>query len=214
MEKFTNIQKIYEQEVTLDNMTIKTDDKEVDDKNETETEVEVEVTKPSDSTEVVKVEAEISNQEAEVVSTTVVNPTDNTVETPTEEVKPVGDVKSFFSKLFEARGVAHIYHLTVNSEEGSFAAHVALGDYYENLLPMVDDLIETYMGQYDLITEYKPIDTNVTKSKDRVAYFGELAVYIKEARKCINTEDTHLHNIIDEIVAITYKLLYKLRFNK
>lgn len=208
MKKFTEIRKVYEQEITLDNMSINTDDQNKDDDvNKTETEVEVEITKPSDSTEIVTVETEIKNVEP-------IQPDLNTELTNDEEVKPVGDVKDFFSKLFEARGVAHIYHLTVNSEEGSFAAHVALGDYYENLLPMVDDLIETYMGQYDLITEYKAIDTNVTQSKDKVAYFGELAVYIKEAKKCINVEDTHLHNIIDEIVAITYKLLYKLRFNK
>ena len=27
-------------------------------------------------------------------------------------------------------------------------------------------------------------------------------------------EDTHLQNIIDEIVALTYRLLYKLKYNK
>ena len=48
----------------------------------------------------------------------------------------------FFSKLFESREMAHIYHLQVNGEMGSHAKHTALGDYYEGVLGFVDDLIE------------------------------------------------------------------------
>lgn len=120
----------------------------------------------------------------------------------------------FFSKLFESREMAHIYHLQVNGEMGSHAKHTALGDYYEGVLGFVDDLIEIWQGQYGIIEEYDVIDTSETKSKDTVEYFNELARFIKEERKCIPSEDTHLHNIIDEVVALVYKTLYKLKYNK
>lgn len=120
----------------------------------------------------------------------------------------------FFSKLFESREMAHIYHLQVNGEMGSHAKHTALGDYYEGVLGFVDDLIEIWQGQYGIIEEYDVIDTSETKSKDTIEYFNELARFIKEERKCIPAEDTHLHNIIDEVVAIVYKTLYKLKYNK
>ena len=120
----------------------------------------------------------------------------------------------FFSKLFESREMAHIYHLQVNGEMGSHAKHTALGDYYEGVLGFVDDLIEIWQGQYGIIEEYDVIDTSETKSKDTVEYFNELARFIKEERKCIPAEDTHLHNIIDEVVALVYKTLYKLKYNK
>jgi hypothetical protein len=119
-----------------------------------------------------------------------------------------------FSKLFESREMAHIYHLQVKGDEGSYAAHMALGAYYDGVLGLIDDLIETYQGQYDIIEGYDTIDTNVTRSKDKIEYFKELAEFIKTGRKCISPEDTHLHNIIDEIVALVYKTLYKLRFNR
>jgi len=119
-----------------------------------------------------------------------------------------------FSKLFECREMAHIYHLQVKGDAGSYAAHMALGAFYEGVLDLVDDLIETYQGQYDVVEGYDIIDTKDTRSKDKIEYFTELADFIKSERKCISVEDTHLHNIIDEIVALTYRTLYKLRFNK
>jgi len=126
------------------------------------------------------------------------------------ELNPV----QLFSKLFESREMAHIYHLQVRGEEGSFAKHEALGKYYEGILDFIDDVIEIYQGQYGVVDGYDVIDTKETSTKDAIAYFEELAGYIKHARKCISAEDTHLHNIIDEIVALIYKTLYRLKFNK
>ena len=119
-----------------------------------------------------------------------------------------------FSKLFESREMAHIYHLQARGDEGSYAAHMALGTFYEDVLELIDELIETYQGQYGIVDGYDIIDTKDTKTKDKIAYFEELATYIKSARQCISQEDTHLHNMIDEVVALTYKTLFKLKFNK
>ena len=139
----------------------------------------------------------------------------------TQESKPEeGEVtksepSKFFSKIFEARQMAHIYHLQVKGDNGSYAAHTALNDFYDGILNLLDELIETYQGQYDIIENYDLIDTKETSSKDKISYFTEFAQFNKDTRKkAILEEDTHLHNIIDEIVAMTYKLLYKLRFNK
>jgi hypothetical protein len=133
--------------------------------------------------------------------------------TPAEKSEKTGCAK-LFSKLFESREMAHIYHLQVRGDEGSYAAHVALGAYYEGVLELVDEIIETYQGQYGLVEGYEIIDTAETKTKEKIEYFEDLAKFIKEERKCISEEDTHLHNIIDEVVALVYKTLYKLKFNK
>lgn len=133
---------------------------------------------------------------------------------PEQQQDGDGNVSQFFSKLFESREMAHIYHLQVNGEMGSHAAHTALGDYYEGVLDFIDNIIETYQGQYGVVEEYDVIDTKSTKSKEVVEYFEELAKYIKDSRRCISSEDTHLHNIIDEVVALIYRTLYKLKFTK
>jgi hypothetical protein len=120
----------------------------------------------------------------------------------------------FFSKLFESREMAHIYHLQVNGDMGSHAKHTALGEYYDEVLELIDSIIEAFQGQYGIIEEYDVIDTSETRSKDTIEYFNELARFIKEERKCINLDDTHLHSIIDDIVVLLYKTLYKLKYIK
>ena len=110
--------------------------------------------------------------------------------------------------------MAHVYHLQVNGEMGSHAAHTALNEYYEGVLDLIDELIEAYQGQYGIVEGYDVIDTSSTKSTDKIEYFNILANFTKEGRKAISLEDTHLHSIIDDIIVLIYKTLYKLKFNK
>lgn len=124
------------------------------------------------------------------------------------------NVTQFFSKLFESREMAHVYHLQVKGDQGSYATHEALGDYYEDIIEILDDTIEVYQGQYGIIDGYETIDTSNTKSKDPLTYFEELAEYIKHGKKCISEEDTHLHSMIDDVVCLIYKTIYKLKFMK
>jgi hypothetical protein len=153
------------------------------------------------------------SQEAE--ETVQTEPVQNQEEQPKLEPSSEGvDVSKFFSKIFESKEMAHIYHLQVRGDEGSYAKHQALGDYYEEILELLDDTIEIYQGQYGLIEGYETIDTSTTKSKDALAYFEELATWMKHARKCISDEDTHLHSMIDDIVCLIYKTVYKLKFMK
>jgi len=153
------------------------------------------------------------NQETEQPIQT--EPVQNQEEQPKLEPSNEGvDVSKFFSKIFESKEMAHIYHLQVRGDEGSYAKHQALGDYYEEILELLDDTIEIYQGQYGLIEGYETIDTSTTKSKDSLAYFEELATWMKHARKCISEEDTHIHSMIDDIVCLIYKTVYKLKFMK
>lgn len=116
----------------------------------------------------------------------------------------------FFSKLFEARQMAHIFHLQVKAEMGSGWEHDALNDFYDNLLEFVDDLIETYQGQYGIVEGYDVIDSSATGQMKSLEYLKQTVDFIRSERKCIKDEDTHLHNVIDEVVALFYKTIYKL----
>ena len=128
---------------------------------------------------------------------------------------PVSGASKFFSKLFESREMAHVYHLSVKGDMGAYAAHVALGAYYEGILEFIDDLIETYQGQYELVENFEMIDTADTKTKSPIEYFEELVMFVKSERNtALSAEDTHLQNVIDEVVGLIYRTLYKLKYNK
>lgn len=123
--------------------------------------------------------------------------------------------EQFFSKLFESREMAHVYHLQVRGDMGSHAKHLALGEYYDGILGIVDELIEIYQGQFDIIEGYDIIDTSPTKKVDPIAYFKDLAEFVKNERyECFDEEDTHYFNLIDDVLVLIYKTIYKLRFNK
>lgn len=134
------------------------------------------------------------------------------IEEPNTLIK--SEPAKFVSKLFESREMAHIYHLQIKGD-GSYAAHKALDEYYSGILDLIDSLIEIYQGQYDIIENYDIIDTSNTNNIDKIEYFTNLAQFIKDTRyTAILKEDTHLQNIIDEIVALIYHTLYKLKMLK
>jgi hypothetical protein len=121
----------------------------------------------------------------------------------------------FFSKLFESKEVSHVFHLQVKGEEGSYATHKALGSYYEKVLELIDDLIEVYQGQNDIVEGYDIIDTSQTKLSDPITYFIEVGDFIKQTRhSALQEDDAACQAIVDEILILLYKTLYKLRFNK
>ena len=124
------------------------------------------------------------------------------------------DVSKFISKLLESREMAQVYHWTVKGDMGSHAAHLALEVYYTEVIEFIDAIVEVYQGQYGLIEEYDVIDTTDSKSTDKLEYFKETVEYVKSERTCIKAEDTHIHNIIDEVIALQYKTIYKLTYNK
>ena len=53
------------------------------------------------------------------------------------------DIQQFIGLLFASRDYAHKAHLNTDS----FAAHMALGDFYDGIIDLADSLAETWMGR-------------------------------------------------------------------
>lgn len=121
------------------------------------------------------------------------------------------EVAEFVNRLFESREQAHVYHL----QSETYAKHIALEEYYEGILDFIDEIVEVYQGQYDLISDYDVIKENDIDKSDVIKYFQELAEFVKKGRfDAFKEEDLHLQAIFDEVIALIYKTLYKLRFLK
>jgi len=154
----------------------------------------------------------VNEQELTLPQNTETKPEETTKQEQPEPQPQNGESTpvKFFSKLFEARQMAHIFHLQVKAEMGSGWEHDALNDFYDGILEFVDDLIETYQGQYGIVEGYEVIDTSATGQMKSLEYLKQTVDLIRSERKSIKEEDTHLHNVIDEIVALFYKTIYKL----
>ena len=109
--------------------------------------------------------------------------------------------------LFLARDVTHSVHLNTRS----YAKHKALGGFYNNVIELADDLAEAYQGRHGLIG---PITLHSAKKTTNVVEFLEASMKdVEDLRyKVCDKDDTAIQNIIDEIVGLYLKTLYKLKF--
>ena len=118
-------------------------------------------------------------------------------------------VNELLAILFLSREVAHKEHLKTES----FAQHMALGSFYEDLIPLADKLAEVCQGRTgELITD---IPSYSSGSKGNIlSTLKKLLERVEETRKECYPDDTSIQNIIDEIVALYLSTIYKLTFLK
>ena len=109
-----------------------------------------------------------------------------------------------------SRDQAHIFHWQTTGE-GSFAAHKALGKYYDAVPDMLDALVEAYQGKYGIVKGYTPADKFEEYEKSTaVKYFKALATYIERLYDKLDDKDTFILNQIDNVKELIYSTIYKL----
>lgn len=114
------------------------------------------------------------------------------------------------SIFFHSRTQTHIFHLGVKGP-GAYSLHIALNEYYNGILPLLDGLLESYQGKYGLIT-FKPvngIDTDASK-ENIIAYFDKLCKFLETEKQNEKLKDSWIQNQIDEIATLLYSTKYKL----
>lgn len=115
------------------------------------------------------------------------------------------DAAEFVGVLLHSSTATHYLHLNT----ASYAAHKALGHYYENIVGLADKFAEAYQGHNGIIP-LGDYPEGFKVQTDATAYAESLLTYVKGMRKEL-PQDTDLQNIIDEIVAEIVTLIYKLK---
>lgn len=114
--------------------------------------------------------------------------------------------EEFFGRLFEIRDQIHLRHLRV-AGSGSYAQHVALNEFYDGILGLLDDLIESYQGKYGIVS----IKINQTKDEEPITLLENLVKLTDGGQVYSMFKETWIQNQIDEISTLAYKTLYKLK---
>jgi DNA mismatch repair ATPase MutS len=113
----------------------------------------------------------------------------------------------FVGLLFLARDVTHSVHLNTRS----FSKHEALNIFYNRIIGAADDFAEAYQGRHGLMG---PITLHSAKKTSNVIEFLEDS--LKEIENCryevADKSDSSLQQLIDNIIEIYLRTLYKLRF--
>jgi hypothetical protein len=129
-------------------------------------------------------------------------------EMPNDEAEdmanPVGD---FFATLLHSATIAHQLHF----RSRSFSEHKALGKFYDEVVELVDDLVESYQGKYGIVENYPfemELDTNSSEK-----FLSDLSEFVTANRKGV-APDSEIQNKIDEIQALINSTIYMVRFLK
>lgn len=112
----------------------------------------------------------------------------------------------FVAHSFAVRTAAHVAHLMSRS----YAEHVALGDFYDALLDLVDKYAEIHMGLNAAILK---IPSATPPEMSPVALLTDYLIAVRKEQKS-DRESQALMNVLAEIEELTAQTLYKLRFLK
>ena len=109
--------------------------------------------------------------------------------------------------LFLGRNVAHSVHLNTRS----YSKHVALNIFYERIIGAADDFAEAYQGRNGLIG---PIAIPAAKKTTNIIEFlqAQLDEIEKGRYEVCDKDDSSLQQLIDNIIEVYLRTLYKLRF--
>ena len=106
------------------------------------------------------------------------------------------------ARCFEARTAAHVAHLKTRS----YAAHVALNEFYSGIVDAADGFAEAYQGVFGLIGEYP----ETACPRGELTPIKELREWLVKHRPDAARGQRELENLIDEITALCDRAIYKL----
>jgi hypothetical protein len=106
------------------------------------------------------------------------------------------------ARCFAARTAAHFAHLKTKS----YAAHVALAEFYEQVVEAADEFIECYQGVFGVVAEYP----DVPVPKGEVKPVADLRGWLVEHRTSICRGERELENLVDAVTAVCDRAIYKL----
>ena len=108
--------------------------------------------------------------------------------------------------MFLGREIAHREHLRTKS----YAQHVALNTFYDEIVEIADSIAEAYQGRNGIIANI-PMLTNDTQGAIDVVLEKQLAAIEKLRYTAVPKEETAIQNLIDGAVELYLSTIYKLR---
>lgn len=116
-------------------------------------------------------------------------------------------IEQLISRVFHARNVAHFEHWRAKGE-GSFAKHMALGSFYDDVIEAIDSLVEAYQGAFEIIGN---IPAPETPKGGVIKLLEADAEWIENNHEAICKRNRAVANLLDNVTATYLSTIYKLR---
>jgi DNA-binding ferritin-like protein len=113
-------------------------------------------------------------------------------------------IEQLISRVFYARNAAHAAHW----QTSSFAQHMALGSFYDDVIEQLDTLVEAHMGVFGKV---KDIPVTSGAYPDIAGLLTQDVRWIKANASEITKDVSALQNLLDNISETYLSTLYKLK---
>lgn len=117
-------------------------------------------------------------------------------------------VGEFVGTLLHSATITHFMHLRTKS----YAEHVALGAYYDEIVDLVDGVAEAIQGCYQEIIENYPTAFG-NPTVEPLAYILSLKEFVATMRDKL-PQESNIQNEVDAIATLIDSTAYKLKFLK
>lgn len=114
-------------------------------------------------------------------------------------------IEDLAARVFQARNHAHRQHWRT----GSYAAHMAIGAFYDEVIDAVDAVIECRQGGAGLIGPFTVVD--VEPDTPIIQYLIAEADWIESNRDTLAAGSPPVANLIDSLADVYRTTIYKLR---
>ena len=127
----------------------------------------------------------------------------NTENIPTENLT----IGEFFGTLIESIPITWRYHL----KSRKHSTHVILEEYYEDAQEIIDRIIESYQGKFNVILEYG--NRIFDNGKEDILYLSELRDFVQNGRDMFEeiVSSSEIMSEIDTLLSLLDSTLYKLK---
>ena len=112
-------------------------------------------------------------------------------------------IEQLIGKVFATRNIAHREHFKTTS----YAQHMALNEFYEDVIEAVDALVECYQGMFGLVDKFE-IEDSIPD--DVIGHLREESDWIEVNRESIAGGSNAVANLVDGVTAVYLKAIYKL----
>jgi DNA-binding ferritin-like protein len=125
-------------------------------------------------------------------------------------------IEQLIPRVFAARDMAHKAHW----KTANYAQHVALGEFYEEVIPALDAIVEAYQGMFGKVEadDSATLPKDITKEFPAGAPMSTTSVdvlrseveWIEANRELICSGVDAIGNLVDTLTGVYLKAAYKL----
>ena len=114
-------------------------------------------------------------------------------------------IDELISRVFASRNATHIEHWRTKS----YAAHIALGEFYDGVIDNIDGIVEAYQGAFDLV-KVGTLDRQ-PPAGDIIKHLEDDVMWIGKNRLAITRGLPSLDNMLQTLEDLYLSNLYKLK---